>query len=138
MLGKSRKIGVWIDHRQAVIVAIEEDAIDVETVESHIDGRARAAGGARSGTPYGPQDAIKEHSLGRRFESRTRGYYEDVLKHIGEASEVYAFGPANARQEFLEVIGASPLHRDTTTETAPCDKLTGPQIVAQVKEHFGA
>ena len=39
MPGKLRKIGIWIDHRQAVIVAVEDDAIEVETVESGLDGQ---------------------------------------------------------------------------------------------------
>lgn len=137
MPGKSRKIGIWIDHRQAVIVAIEDDAIEVETVESGLDGRGRPAGGARAGTPYGPQDAIKEQGLERRYELQLRRYYDDVVRHIGAASAVFAFGPARARQELLAVVDDSPMHRNTSTETAPCDKLTGPQIVAQVKEHFG-
>ena len=37
MPGKLRKIGIWIDHRQAVIVAVEDDAIEVETVESGLE-----------------------------------------------------------------------------------------------------
>lgn len=67
-----------------------------------------------------------------------RRYYDDVVRHIGAASAVFAFGPARARQELLAVVDDSPMHRNISTETAPCDKLTGPQIVAQVKEHFGA
>ncbi|MGD8331383.1 MAG: hypothetical protein PVJ49_18265 [Acidobacteriota bacterium] len=138
MLGNSRKIGVWIDHRQATIVAIEEGGVTVDTVESHLEGKARAAGGARSGTPYGPQDVINEHALERRYEQQLKAYYAEVLENIGDATSVYAFGPARARYELLEVVEASPLHRNTAIETAPCDKLTGPQIVAHVKEHFAA
>ncbi len=137
MPGKSRKVGVWIDQRQATIVAIQDGSVDVETVESGLDRRARPAGGARSGTPYGPQDVIKEQGLARRHELQLRAFYEEVLEHIGAATVVYAFGPARARYELIEVVDASPLHRGTATETEPCDRLTGPQIVARVKEHFG-
>jgi len=138
MPGKSRKVGVWIDHRQATIVAIEDGSVGVDTVESGVDKRARPAGGARSATPYGPQDVIKEAGLARRYELQLRAYYEDVLEHIGPATAIFAFGPARARYELIEAVGASPQHRETATETAACDKLTGPQIVARVREHFGA
>jgi len=138
MPGKSRKVGVWIDHRQATIVAIEDGSVAVDTVESGLDKRARPAGGARSGTPYGPQDVIKESGLERRYELQLRAYYDDVLASIGLATAIFTFGPARARYELIDAVGNSPLHRETATETAPSDKLTGPQIVARVKEHFGA
>jgi hypothetical protein len=138
MPGKSRKVGVWIDHRQAIIVALEGGDVEVDTVESGLDGRGRPAGGARSGTPYGPQDVINEHALERRYAQQLKGYYAEVLERIGDATEVFAFGPARARHELIEAIDASPLHRQTATETAPCDKLTDAQVVARVKEHYGA
>jgi len=138
MLGKSRRIGVWIDHRQAVIVTLDGDDIAVQTVESNLEGKGRAAGGARSGTPYGPQDVIDEHALERRYEQQLKVYYADVLEHIGDAASIYAFGPARARHELLEAVGASPRYRETATVTAPCDKLTDPQVVAHVKEYYAA
>jgi hypothetical protein len=138
MPGKSRKVGVWIDHRQATVVAIEDGSVAVDTIESGLDKRARPAGGARSGTPYGPQDVIKESGLDRRFELRLRDYYDDVLQSIGPATAIFTFGPARARYELIEAVANSSLHRGTATETAPSDKLTGPQIVARVREHFGA
>jgi hypothetical protein len=136
MPGTSRKVGVWIDHRQAVIVTFEGDDVAVHTLESNLDGRTRPAGGSRSVTPYGPQDVIKEGAGERRFAQQLRAYYADVLAHIGEAGVIYAFGPARARYELIEAVDASPAHRNTSTETAPSDKLTNPQIVAHVKEHF--
>ncbi len=134
---KSRKVGVWIDQRHATIVTLQDDAVDVETVESGLDGRARPAGGARSGTPYGPQDVIKESGLDRRFGLQLHAYYDEVLARIGPATSIFAFGPARARYELIEVVSGSPLHRATATETEACHRLTGPQIVARVKEHFG-
>ena len=82
MPGKSRKVGVWIDHRHATIVAIEDGSVDVDTVQSGIDRRARPAGGARSGTPYGPQDVIKESGLDRLIISPIRGKFDNVNKAI--------------------------------------------------------
>lgn len=137
MPGNSRNVGIWIDHRQAVIVALEGDEVEVETVASNIERRARPAGGARSGTPYGPQDVIDEHALERRWEQQLKGYYADVIDRIGDAAAIYAFGPARARHELLDAVGSSPLLRTASTTTAPCDKLTNPQIVAHVKHHYG-
>jgi hypothetical protein len=138
MRENSRKVGIWIDHRQAVVVVDDGDDVTVQTVESNLEGKARAAGGARSGTPYGPQDVVDEHALERRYEQQLKAYYTEVLEHIGDAASIYTFGPARARYELLEAVEASPLHRGVATETAPCDKLTGPQIVAHVREHFAA
>jgi len=138
MPGKPRNIGIWIDHRQAVIVALEGDDLTIDTVASDVEGRMRVAGGARSGTPYGPQDVRDEHALERRYEQQLKAYYAEVLEHIGEATSIYAFGPARARYELLEAVEASPHYRGVPTETDPCDKLTDPQVVARVREHFGA
>ena len=87
--------------------------------------------------PLKAQDVIKEAGLDRRFGLQLRAYYEDVLAHIGPATSIFAFGPARARLELIDVVADSPLHRATATETEACDRLTDPQIVARVKEHFG-
>jgi hypothetical protein len=62
------KIGLWVDHEKAVIVTIEDKHEKVEELLSEVQRYSRLAGGARSSTPYGPQDVASEKKHQRRHD----------------------------------------------------------------------
>ena len=131
------KVGIWIDHREAIIVRLEGDEATVEALESNVEPKTKAAGGARSKTPYGPQDVAAGGRRSRRQANQLSDYYQEVVERVREAGALLLFGPGGAKQELLAAIERSPHHGRTATELATTDNLTQPQMVALVKEHFG-
>lgn len=133
----SVKVGIWIDHRKAVIVRVDGDEVEVESLDSGLEKRVRLAGGSRSRTLYGPQDVASESQRDRRYAKHVNEYYTRVLKCVGRASAILVFGPGEAKRELIDRIEATARFRNTSTEMKRSDKLTERQIAAQVKQHFG-
>jgi hypothetical protein len=46
------QVGLWIDHRKAVIVTVSGEGEATRLVESNVEKRVRYSGGARSGTSH--------------------------------------------------------------------------------------
>jgi len=134
----SRQVGMWIDHRKAVLVSLAEDGAQerVEVVESNLERAPRPAGGSRSKSPYGPQDVMKEDGRQRKFRAHVAQFYDRVLEHLGQPEELFVFGPGMAKLEFKQHIH-DPHLRDRIRAVETTDKLTDPQIAAKVREFFG-
>jgi stalled ribosome rescue protein Dom34 len=133
----SVKVGIWIDHRKAVIVRLDGETVEVEALESGLEKRVRLAGGSRSRTLYGPQDIASESQRDRRYAKHVNEYYARVLKSVGRVSAILVFGPGEAKQELIDRIDEAARFRNASTEMKRSDKLTQRQIVARVKQHFG-
>lgn len=54
------KVGIWIDHKKAVIVSASADRVTATTVESRVGPHARYSGRAGYPTPAGPQEGRGE------------------------------------------------------------------------------
>jgi hypothetical protein len=63
------------------------------------------------------------------------GFYDDVIRQCGEPDALLLFGPGEAKLQLKDRLGRSNAERIVAVESA--DKLTDPQIVAKVKEHYG-
>jgi len=136
-VGVRPKVGIWIDHREAIIVRLDGDEATVDAFESNVEPKTKAAGGARSKTPYGPQDVAAGGRRSRRQAMQLAQYYQEVVDRVRDAGALLLFGPGGAKQELLSAIERSHHHNTTATEIATTDHLTQPQMVAFVKEHFG-
>ncbi|MEO6724402.1 MAG: hypothetical protein ABIP14_03795 [Blastocatellia bacterium] len=125
------EVGLWIDHRQAVIVMIAGKGEEIKRIESNVEKHVRFSGGSHDKTPHGPAEDQQD----RRFAGHLSKYYDDVAACIGDAESILIFGPGEAKAEFekrLEKKGLSK--RIVGIETV--DKMTDPQIAAKARQHF--
>ena len=130
------KAGLWIDHRQAVIVHLSEDTVNTETIQSDMEKHVKATGGSRSSTPYGPQDVLADDRIDRKYRHHLDQYYKEVLQALPEARSMLIMGPGEAKEEFRKYFqkkGHNPMPAITIETT---DKMTEAQIIAKVKQHF--
>ena len=132
----TKNIGIWMDHSKAVIVVINGHNQETMHIESHADSHYRLSGGARSKTPYGPQDVSSEKRLQEKRGHQLHQYYQDIIAQIGDADQVYVFGPGEARTEFEKEIQKSKTLASKIRAIEPADKMTDNQIVAKVKDYF--
>ncbi|MEX0326796.1 MAG: hypothetical protein AB3N33_11985 [Puniceicoccaceae bacterium] len=129
------QIGLWIDHRKAVVVKLSDDRERVEILESNMEKHIRPSGGSRSKSPYGPQDVMKEDTRERKFRLHLSRWYDVVAEAVQYADELLVFGPGEGKNEFRKHIAGSPLAgRIVGLETV--DRMTTPQIAAMVRKHF--
>ena len=131
-----KRIGVWLDHERALIVAITSYGLIMERIASEAGKRTRLAGGSRSRTPYGPQEVADEPSRDARYQQRLRRYYDKVVHMIKDAEEIYICGPGKAKLELRKVLERYPSLQTRVRAVKPADKMTEKQFVAHVKEVF--
>ena len=69
----NHKVGIWLDHKKAVIVSASEDHVTAKTLESQIGPHARYSGGAGYPTPDGPQNGGGEKKYEGRYDQLLTG-----------------------------------------------------------------
>ena len=124
----NHKVGIWIDHKKAVIVSASADGVTTKTVESDVGAHPRYAG---------QQDGGGEKKYEERHGQHLDRYYEEVIRQLTDADEFLVFGPGEAKLELKERLRRVKAHSERSIGIETTDKLTDPQIVAKVKEHFG-
>jgi hypothetical protein len=133
----SPKIGIWIDHKRAVIVSASADDVTTRTLESEIEPHARYSSRARYLTPDGAQDGGGEKKYEERYGEHLNRYYDEVISQLGQPEALLIFGPGEAKLQLKERLSRSKALSERIVGIETTDKLTDPQIVAKVKEHYG-
>lgn len=122
------KVGIWIDHEKAIIVFASQDQVRTQTLESRVEGHPRYGG---------QQDGGGEKKYEERHRQHLDRFYDDVIRHLADADELFILGPGEAKLELNERLSRSKAHTGRTIEIETTDKLTDPQLVAKVQGHFG-
>lgn len=129
--------GIWIDHRQAVIVSITEAGETIERIESDTERKVRLSGGSRTGkTPYGPQQVAVDGKQEERIKRQLRQYYQEIIRKIKDANKILIFGPGEAKTEFKKELEKSQEQVLKKITVQPADKMTERQIAAKIRKFF--
>lgn len=71
----SVKAGVWIDHKQAILVLVSDAGNEIKKIDSGIERPARSG----SNNSYTPNDFVAEDKLERKFDSHLKDFYDEVI-----------------------------------------------------------
>ena len=124
----NHKVGVWLDHKSAVIVSTSAGHVSSKTLESEVGAHPRYSGQEGGGG---------EKKYEQRHGEQLDRYYDDIISQLGLPEAVLIFGPGEAKLELKERLSRSRRFPDAPSILETADKLTDPQIVAKVKDHFG-
>jgi hypothetical protein len=128
-------VGVWIDHRKAVIVAVTDKGEEIKLVISKVEKQLGRPGGIRSTTPYESQQVPADDSRQKRYTGHLNIYYDAVIACIRDAESILIFGPGEAKGELQRRIERNKLSGSIVgIETV--DKMTDREIRAKVREYF--
>jgi hypothetical protein len=120
-------VGLWIDHRKAVIVSITGEIEEIKSIASDMEKHVRYSGGALNDSEEDERD--------RRFSGHLNKYYDEVVALVKDAISILILGPGEAKVEFKKRLESEKqLGRVVDIETA--DKMTDHQIAAKVRSHF--
>jgi len=128
-----KKTGIWIDHRRAVIVTIDNGNESMQTIEGEADRQPKAAGRTGNPTPWGPQAPINEHRIEANYKLHVTNFYKDVIKAIGKTDQLLVMGPAQAKIEFAGELEKNVDLRSVPLKVETVDGMTDPQIAAKVR-----
>jgi len=130
-----RKVGLWIDHRKAVIVFLAGEEEELKLVKSNVEKQIQRAAGSRSGGPFESQAVPSDDRQQREFTGHLNVFYNEVISCIRGAESVLIFGPGEAKGELKKHLEHEGLgERIVGIETV--DKMTDPQIAAKVRQYF--
>ncbi len=129
------KLGLWIDHRKALIVAVTDKGEETSLVISKVEKQPGRSGGIRSTTPYESQQVPADDSRERRFTGHLNIYYDAVIACVRDAKSILIFGPGEAKDELKKRLERSKLGgRIVGVETI--DKMSARQVAARVRQYF--
>jgi hypothetical protein len=128
-------VGLWIDHRKAIIVAVTDKGEETKLIISKVEKQPGRFAGARSTTPYESQQVRADNRRERKFTGHLNIYYDAVIACIRDAESILIFGPGEAKGELQKRIKKTNLGgRIVGIETV--DKMTDRQIESKVKQYF--
>jgi len=126
--------GLWIDHREAVIVVCSATGERTKRIQSAVEKQLRRSGQPSSGS-FEAQDVPADDSRERTYSGHLAKYYDEIVAYLRDAGSILIIGPGEAKTElkkrFENHTGDTP-----TLAIETVDKMTGPQIAAKVRRHF--
>lgn len=131
-----RYVGIWIDHSQAIVVAIIDERETVTYVQSNAESHHRTTGGSRSRSPFGPQEIVSDKHLEQKRQHHLHEYYHRVIGAIKGADCIFVFGPGEAKTEFVKMLKRSKALAAKVSKVAAAGRMTQRQIVARVRASY--
>jgi hypothetical protein len=121
------EVGVWIDHRKAVIAIIAGEHEETRQITSNMEKHVRYSGAAR--------EVSAEDQRDRRFTGHLNKYYDEVIACIRDADSILILGPGEAKIELEARLGRESL-RERIVGVETVDKMTDRQVAARVRQRF--
>ena len=130
-----KNIGLWIDHKKAIIVVQSEQGEDIQKIESGVGRHVPYRGASHPRSPYSAQYQQGDDQLDNKYNEHLNKFYDKVIAHIRAAEAVLIFGPGEAKGELEKRIAHEKVRVQIVgIETA--DKLTDRQIATKVRNYF--
>ena len=129
------RVGLWIDHRKAIIVAITAEGEEIKLIISKAEKQLRRSGDSPLKGAYESQIVPATDSQQRSLTGHLNIYYDAVIACIRDAESILIFGPGDAKGELKKNLKKNNLDgRIAAIETV--DKMTDRQIAAKVRKYF--
>jgi stalled ribosome rescue protein Dom34 len=126
--------GLWVDHRAACIVIFSASGETTTWIPSNEESQLRRSGEPSTGR-FEYQQVPADDSRQREYTGHLARYYDKIISHLRDATDVVIFGPGEAKGELKKRFAKErPGLQLITTETT--DKMSEGQIVAYVRHHF--
>lgn len=128
-------IGLWIDHRKAVIVLESISGEEIHVILSDADRQPGRIDGERSTASFEAQKVKADDVTQRKFTADLHHYYQEVVAFVRHAREMLVFGPGEAKGELVREL-QQVLPKDFVVAVETADRMTDRQIAAHVRDHF--
>lgn len=127
----AKQAGLWIDHRQAVIVLVTDEGEEIKKISSGMGKRVRFTGGTAS------EDGSTEDVRDRQTGNHLNTYYDQVIAALRNVDSIQIFGPGEAKGELSKRLEHEGL-KGHVLAVETMDKMTDRQIAAKVRGRFPA
>jgi hypothetical protein len=124
----NKKVGLWIDRTKAVIVSIN----------NNIEAKRIITSDMQNYVLYSivvPGDGQPENIRDRRFWKHLGEYYDRVIEHIRDATEIQIFGPETAKYELQKHLESEGL-AEFIVSVEDAGTLSNLEIATKVQRRF--
>lgn len=128
-------VGLWIDHRKAIIVTITDKGVSVGLTISAVEKQLRRTGATPLKGSFSPQQVPADDVRKRNFVTHLNVYYDAVIASLAKAENILLFGPGEAKNELVKRLKKKGLGERIASVTT-VDKMTNAQIASRVTKHF--
>jgi molybdopterin converting factor small subunit len=123
-----KDIGLWIDHRKAVVVIVSDEGEVVREIDSHMEKHVRYSNNYSEG---GSSEDVRDRQFGNHLNS----FYDEVIAVINDGDSVQIFGPGEAKGELKKRLENAGF-KGTILALETVDKMTDRQVAAKVRERL--
>ena len=131
-----RRVGIWIDQKEANLITLTSKAVHSKTIYSDIDTRVRIEGETKQFGRFGDQYLVDEKGKENRVKEYTQKYMQRVIKELTKADEILLFGPAQMKFKLEKLISATPELALKLKDVQTSENMTLNQKTAYVKEFY--
>jgi len=129
------KVGLWIDHRKAIVVGVTDKGEETRLIISKVERQLRRSGDSPLEGPHERQQVPADDSRQRKLTGQLNIYYDAVIACIRGAESILIFGPGEAKGELQKRLNKDNLDRRIVgVETV--DRMTDHQVAAKVRQHM--
>lgn len=131
-----RKVGIWIDQKEANLITLTKKDVHSKTIYSDIESRIRIEGETKQFGRFGDQYLVDEKGKENRIKEYTQKYLLRVAKELSKADEIFLFGPAQMKLKLEKFISGIPELAVKMKETRTAENMTHNQKLAYVKDFY--
>jgi hypothetical protein len=124
-MGKTRQLGIWMDHSNAILMELTNDTIVQTNIVSEFTYEDKKNGLSKN-----------EKLMHVKQQHLQSSYYKKLSDAIRNYHEVLLFGPTDAKTELLNLLNTDHLFENIKIEVKHSDKMTEHEMHAFVKEYF--
>jgi len=129
--------GLWIDHREAVIVFVSAEGETVKVIPSNVEKHQGRVNGLHPAGSSDPLPVSADDRQQNSFTGHLNVYYDEIIAALRGVKSILIFGPGEARGELKRRIEKSKSN-ESVVEIEAADKMSDRQISAKVRTHFPA
>jgi len=129
------KVGLWIDHRKAIIFAITDEDEEITLIISNVEKQLRRSGDSPLKGHFESCQVPASDSRQKKLTNSLNIYYDAVIACIRDAESILIFGPGEAKDELKKRLKRNN-QENLIVGIETVDKMTERQIVAKVRQHF--
>src|SRR5690349_4250155 len=123
-----KRVGLWLDRNKAVIVSIDNNIEARKIITSEMEHYVLYS-------TIVPGDGSPENIRDRRFWDHLGEYYDQIIAHIRDATEIQIFGPEVAKYELQKRLEDEGLW-EYVVSVEEVGKLSDLQIATKVQKRF--
>ena len=124
----NKRVGLWLDRKKAVIVSIANNIEAKRIITSDMEHYVLYS-------TVVPGDGAPEEIRDRRFWNHLGEYYDQIIAHIRDATEIQIFGPEEAKYELQKRLEDEGLVEHIVS-VEDAGTLTDLQIATKVQQRF--